>query len=153
MDKTCGKLQDTEYLRHERKSGRFTRKLREVEMKLQYRSALVGKGHVIGVWRAEDLRSSLGRYARAIQHNGSHIAFSPTKGKTTSRRRIVRYVSCAAAPTGRRCSIVVRLVFLPFAEIQLDLIHRALPLARHLDGGLSPEPETRLPPLQVGAHR
>src|SRR5215469_15790662 len=66
---------------------------------------------------------------------------------------IFRYVSCAIAPVGRCCSILLWHLLLLLPGSRLDPLRGALSLAGHLAAGLPGKPETGVTPLQPGAHR
>src|SRR5215471_3803440 len=76
-----------------------------------------------------------------------------------SRRRVIdfsvflRYASCAIAPVGRCCSILLWHLLLLLPGSRLDLLRDALSLAGHLDAGLPGKPKTGVTPLQPRAHR
>src|SRR5215470_2912248 len=64
-----------------------------------------------------------------------------------------RYASCAIAPVGRCCSILLWHLLLLLPGSRLDPLRDALSLAGHLDAGLPGKPETGVTPLQPRAHR
>src|SRR5262249_33667389 len=69
------------------------------------------------------------------------------------RQGTLRYASCAIAPVGRCCSILLWHVLLSLPGSRLDLLRDALSLAGHVDAGLPGKPETGVTPLQSRAHR
>src|SRR5215469_10175833 len=64
-----------------------------------------------------------------------------------------RYASCAIAPVGRCCSILLWHHLLSLPGSRLDPLRDALSLAGHLDAGLPGKPETGVTPLQPCAYR
>src|SRR5215467_5396289 len=70
-----------------------------------------------------------------------------------SVRVYFRYASCAIAPVGRCCSILLWHLFLSLPGSRLDPLRDAFSLAGHLDAGLPGKPETGVTPVQPRAHR
>src|SRR6516165_10599817 len=77
------------------------------------------------------------------------------RGSTSNRLSAYyfRYASCAIAPVGRCCSILLWHLLLSVPRSRLDPVRDALSLAGHLAAGLPGKPETGVTPLQPRAHR